>query len=112
GNLQLEDLKKINPDLLKRANMTPEEFEKFKKAYADLLKREAARPSEKEALANPLKDNRRLPNQRVRQADTGLGTKPDTVDGLAPASPPPEFREAYQEFSRRLSEKERTKEQK
>jgi hypothetical protein len=109
GELQLESIKKhISKDVLKRANMTEAEYQKFLKAYEDLLKRQASTPAMPDKLMAPLKGpTGALPNRGVRIAQPGVQVKPGTVERGGPTVPPPEFREAQNEFSRRLSELER-----
>jgi len=113
GDLQLEDIKKkINKDVLKRLNMTDAEFQSFAKAYEEMRKRTAPSPQTKEKLATPLQGNAPLPNQGVRKIDAGAVKKTPNLERSGPALPPPEFREAYEEFSRLLSEMDGKKDKK
>lgn len=113
GEMQLEDIKKkINKDVLKQLNMTEEEFQKFVKAYQQMLERRQPPGTDKENLTSPQRGNRALPNQKVRMVDPREQTKDGSLQRLGPALAPPEFRKAYQEFSRQISELEQTKEKK
>ncbi len=113
GELQLEEIKKrINKDVLKQLNMSEEDFQKFVKAYEEMLKRKPHASAEKENLADPQRGNRSLPSQNVRLIDPRAQGKDGTLQRLGPAVAPLEFREAYKEFSRRISELEQAKEKK
>jgi hypothetical protein len=113
GELQLENIKKkVNKDVLKRLNMTDEEYQQFLKAYEAMLKRQAPPTAEKEDAVTPFRGNRDQQNQGVRKVEPGAQTKTGNLDRLGPTLAPPEFREAYKEFSRRLSELERSREKK
>jgi hypothetical protein len=113
GELQLEDIKKkVNKDVLNQLNMTEEDFQKFVKAYEDMLKRKQPAAAERNNLTGPQRGNRSLPNQRVRQVDPREQAKGGNLQRLDPSVAPPEFREAYREFSRRISELEQSKEKK
>jgi hypothetical protein len=102
--MQLENFRKrVNKDILKQANMSEEDFQKFLKAYRAYLEK-GAETSPKEHLAAPHTGNLTAPNQGVRQIDLGTKAKTGTAERTGPALPPPEFREAQKEFSRRLSE--------
>lgn len=112
GEMQLEDIKKkINKDVLRELNMTEEDFQKFAKAYEEMLKRKQP-AAEKENLAAPQRGNRALPNQDLRLVDPREQAKEGKLQRLGPAAVPPEFRDAYKEFSRRISELEKSKEKK
>src|SRR5260370_10139207 len=113
GELQLEDIKKkINKDVLKQLNMTDEDFQKFLKAYQQMLQRKQPSRTDKETLSGPQRGNRTLPNQNVRRVEPSQQGKAGSLQRLDPASAPPEFRDAYREFSQRISELEQTKEKK
>jgi collagen type III alpha len=110
GELQLEDIKKkINKDVLKQLNMTEADFQKFVKAYEAMLKRKQPASVEKDNLIGPQRGNRSLPNQNVRQVDPRQQAKDGNLQRLDPSLAPPELREAYREFSRKISELEQTK---
>lgn len=107
--LQLEDFKKrVTKDVLKKANMTEQEYRDFLKAYEELLNKQAATPGDNETLAAPQRGGGTLPNAGLRQVKPGSGTA-DQLRRAGPALPPPEFRELHKEFSRRLSELERVR---
>jgi hypothetical protein len=63
-------------------------------------------------LIGPQRGNRSLPNQNVRQVDPREQGKGGNLQRLDPSVAPPEFREAYKEFSRKISELEQAKEKK
>jgi hypothetical protein len=110
GELQLEDLKKkINKNVLKQLNMTEEDFQRFVKAYEDMLKRKQLAGAERDNLVVPQRGNRSLPNQKVRQVGPREQGKAGNLQRLDPSVAPPEFREAYKEFSRRISDLEKKK---
>jgi hypothetical protein len=110
GALQLEDLKKkVTPDVLKKANMTEKEYQDFLRAYSEMLKRDQVEPGSDEKLANP-KRTGGLRNLAVKRVEGGKG-KADRLQQAGPALPPPEFREAYKEFTEKLSS-ERAREKK
>ena len=113
SSLQLDDLKKrVNKDVLRKANMTEADFQKFLKAYEDLIKRQQAVRPEREKLDAPQKGGAALPSQNVRRVEAGVKAKVDKTDRLGPIQPPPELVEPQKEFSRRLSDLERTPENK
>jgi hypothetical protein len=109
GALQLEDLKKkVNKDVLKKANMTPEEYEQFLKAYQEMLKRKETEVGNEEKLTDPKAASRGLRSLKSR-AGAGAKGKTDDLQHGDTSLPPPEFREGYPEFARKLSELERTR---
>jgi hypothetical protein len=111
GELQLDDIKKrINKDVLKDLSMTEEDFNRFVKAYQEMLKRKQPAAADKENLAGPQRGNRAQPNQKVRLVDPREQGKESNLQRQGPVPAPPEFREAYKEFSKRISEPEQTKE--
>jgi hypothetical protein len=113
GELQLEDIKKkINKDVLKQLNMTEEEFQKFAKAYEEMLKRKQSSGPDKENVAAPQRGNRSLPNQSTRLVDPLEQSRENKLQRLGPTFAPPEFREAYKQFSKHISDLEQTKEKK
>jgi hypothetical protein len=113
GELQLEDIKKkVNKDVLNRLKWTEEDYQQFLKAYEEMLKRQVPAAAEKEDPAHPFRGNRSSQNQGVRRVESGVQTKVGNLERIGPTQAPPEFREAYREFSRRLSELERSREQK
>jgi hypothetical protein len=113
GDLQLDDIRKrVNADVLKRANMTEAEFQEFLKAKEAMLKKSPPPPSGKDDLIAPQQGNRGLPNQKVRRVES-TSTKPaDKSDSIGPLEAPPEFREAYREFTRQMNEGRRANDQK
>jgi collagen type III alpha len=110
GALQLEDLKKkVNKDVLKKANMTPEEYQQFLKAYQEMLKRKESEVGNEEKLTDPKAGSRGLGSMKSRAGAAPKGKADDLQHGDT-SLPPPEFREGYPEFTRKLSELERTRE--
>jgi hypothetical protein len=109
GELQLEDFKKrVNKDVLEKANMTPEEYQKFEQAYREMLKRRQADAAAKdEKLAAPQRAGGQLPNLGPRQVQGG--PKKDATQGGVQRHAPPEFIEKYREFTEKLSELKREK---
>jgi hypothetical protein len=113
GELQLEDIKKrINKDVLRKLNMSEEDFQKFVKAYEALRKRKQPAAAEKEVLPGPQRGNRTQANEKVRLVNPREPAKASHLQSLGPILPPPEFREAYKEFSKRISESDQSKEKK
>jgi hypothetical protein len=113
AELQLEDFKKkVNKDILKQANMSEADFQKFMKAYRAMLEKTAAEQSKTEDLAAPHLGNLNSPNQALRRVEASVKSGASEAERTGPALPPPEFREAQKEFSRRLSEIRPAREQK
>ncbi|HLJ95140.1 MAG TPA: DUF4175 family protein [Gemmataceae bacterium] len=113
GEMQLDDIKKrINKDVLNQLNMTQEDFDKFAKAYAEMLKRKQPSAPDKETLATPQRGNRTSPNQNLRRVDPREQSKDGKMQRLGPGAAPLEFRDAYREFSRKISELEQPKDKK
>jgi hypothetical protein len=106
GSLQLDDIrKKVTKDVLKKANMTEEEYQRFLQAREALLKQQPPQPTEKEKLAAPSRGGTTgLPSQGVRRVEPGKTDGAVPLERLDAAPAPPEFRESYREFSRMLSE--------
>lgn len=112
GVLQLEDFKKhVNPDVLKKANMTEEEYRQFLRAYEEMLKRQGQLPEEKEKLVAPQKGNA-LAGQSTRRIVPGAQNKAGNLSRSGRALPPEGFREIQNEFSKKLSERQRAAEKK
>ncbi len=112
GDLQLQNLK----EQLNR--MTPEERQRlFKKLNLDAeqfqrdLKELVEKDAEPEGQLPDPKRAGSLPNIGARPATGGSG-KPGEVKAGGPALPPPEFRDAYREFTRRVSEGQKPPEKK
>jgi hypothetical protein len=104
AELQLDDFrKKVNKDILKKANMSEEDFQKFLKAYKAYLQKQGVENSKEEELAAPHLGSMAAPNQQLRQIDASVKVKSGDPERTGPALPPPQFREAQKEFSRRLS---------
>ena len=111
--MQLEEFKKrVNKDVLKKANMTEEEYRQFLKAYEEMLRRKGPAAQEKEKLTAPQRGGGDLSNQNARRVVPGASGKAGDLLRGGPAVPPPEFRDAANEFSRKLSELERARQKK
>ncbi len=108
GELQLENFrKKVTKDVLKKANMTEEEYRKFLQAYEEMLKRKQADPTAKDnKLANPKSRGGNLNSIGARRVEPK--GKDDKVQRNGLALPPPEYRDAYKEFTEKLSDLERS----
>lgn len=104
GDLILDDLKKkVNDDILKKVNMTPEEYKKFLQAYEAMLKRKQSRPARPDDVVPPQQGGMGLPNRGVRQVESGA--KQDTnAQRLGQSLPPAELRDAEYEFKKRINE--------
>jgi hypothetical protein len=106
NELQLEELmKKITPEMLKERNWTEEDLQRWHNAMKDMIKREHKADMEK--LAKPQSGNARLPGG-FRQGEKGTGESPD-LQNIGKTAPPPEIRNAYQEFTQELSKLKRAK---
>ena len=104
GDLVLDKVKKhVTDDVLKEANMSRAEFEQFTKAYENMLKTEQAKVGENEKLPAPNKGGAAQPNRGLHKVETSADAK-ISAERSGPALAPAEFRDAYNKFSRRLSE--------
>ncbi len=106
GDLQLEDLKKVTPEILKKANMTEEEYRKFLEAYQRRQQQKNAAGDEK--LVGPQRGPAKGPltGDRLRQVEQPRG-QGGNLNQSGAALPPPEFREAQNDFTRKLNEASR-----
>ncbi|GIW80877.1 MAG: hypothetical protein KatS3mg105_2684 [Gemmatales bacterium] len=102
GDLQLEKLPKtLPPEILKKFNMTPEEYARLREAVKK-MKPVATQPDDPEQLVDPSRGGGNLENlgpQRV----TGVDDKGKPVQMTGRGVPPPEFRKAFKEWSKRIS---------
>lgn len=101
GDLQLEKLKKIDPKVLEKLKMTEEEYRQFLKAMEAARKRK--QKVDDEQLNAPIRGGTPAANsglRRVEDATNGTGD----LSRAGSALPPPEFREAQSDFTRRLGE--------
>jgi collagen type III alpha len=103
GNLQLDNLdelkKRMNPDDLKKANVSPEEWQRFldnAKQYQDLMRQIRQRDDARVLKGGASK----IASQGPRQIQVNPNAKQGVTSG-AQALPPPEWREPYQEFTRK-----------
>lgn len=103
NDLTLDKLKKnVNNDVLKEAKMTPEEYQQFLKAYENMIKNDRGQGGEKEKLPAPMRGGAAQPNRGLFQVESVANPKL-SAESSGPALAPPEFRDAYNKFSRGLS---------
>jgi hypothetical protein len=102
--LQLEKLRKVDPETLKDLKMTPEEYQEFLKSYEDLLKR---RTAEREKLGQPGdKLGGRTGSSIVNKGASKIGGQPTQAgpaQGATITGAPPGFRDAQRQFSDAIS---------
>lgn len=105
AELQLEELmKKITPEMLKERNWTEEDLQRWHSAMKDAIKRDY----DKEKMAKPQIGGAALPNSFRAGEKVTPGQAPD-LQNMGKTAPPPEIRNAYQEFTQELSKLKRTK---
>ena len=75
-----------------------------------LAKKKSAGPAVAEKQLAPRQGNRGMPNQGVHRVESDSKASVASPDSLGPLEAPPEYREAYREFTRRLNEAERASE--
>ncbi len=93
GVLQIDP--KLDKDILKDLKMTPEEWNAFRRAYAEKLRREG------EIL--PASQGETIGSQGAREVKTEKTDPRGDKTGLGQV--PPEFREAFRDYTRRQGEK-------
>ena len=93
--------KNVNDDVLKNANMSREEYDRFLKAYEQMLKNDRLKPA-KETLPAPFKGSAPEANRGIRQVDAVADPKFSAERG-GPAVPPPGFQDAYSKFTRGMA---------
>ncbi len=104
GELILDKVKKnVTDDVLKKVNMTPEEYKKFVEAYERMLKEDRTRAADKENLPAPFRGSTQQPNRGMRKVDAVTDPK-FKAEQSGPASAPSEFRDAYSKFTKGLAE--------
>jgi hypothetical protein len=102
SELQLEEFRKlVDRDILKDAQMTPEEYEAFLKSYADLARRQVINPTRPEVVPPPQRSGA-LPAVVGREGPTD-SKQPSTLSPLEQSQAPPGYREAYREFLRQIN---------
>jgi hypothetical protein len=100
--MQLEEFKKkVDKDVLQKMKMSPEQFAKFLRDYADLARRQELEKAD-EKLPGLSKRGNLPPAGGTQMKPTG-DAKNDLRNEGRP-KPPPEYRESYNEFLRRLAE--------
>jgi hypothetical protein len=102
--MQLEEFrKKVDKDVLKDLKMSREQFEKFLRDYADLAKRQQKTAAEApEVLPGPQRGGA-LPSVGGTRSKPAAGSKTDDVRSEGRPQPPPEYRDKYADFLRRLA---------
>jgi collagen type III alpha len=103
SQLQLEEFRKrVDPDVLRDAKMSKEQFEQFLRDYADLVARQQKEAEQPEMLPMPGQvDGPRSSIGGRAIKPTGKGTS-DDLRNLGRPKPPPEYREAHNNFLRLL----------
>jgi len=97
--LQLEEFRKaVGEDVLKDAQMSREQFERFLKEYAALAERRRLQEEERDNVRPGQPGT--LPSSGGIQSSMPLG--PDQLPGASRPKPPSEYRDAYADFLRRL----------
>jgi hypothetical protein len=100
--MQLEEFRKsVDPDVLKDAKMSPEQFKQFLRDYADLAKRREPPPGAEKLP--PAQRGGALPSgtgRRDRARGTGRSDLRDDGRGTAP----PGYGDFYKEFLRRAAQ--------
>jgi hypothetical protein len=103
GQLQLDYIKQhMTPDVLKKYNMTPEQYKEFLKDYADLAKRQASRPGNEEKLTDPRANGNSVQSRGSRQVKPGA-MKEDRSNHAGQFEAPPEYRELYRGFTQKAA---------
>ncbi len=98
GALQLEDYrKKITPEMLQKAKISPEEYQAFLDAYQDKVNREAAAKSKRDPLVDPKRTGGGLSNRASRQVQS-TDKKDDKLPQAGRGTAPPGYGESYSEF--------------
>jgi hypothetical protein len=97
--LQLEDFRRsVGDDILKDAQMSREQFDRFLRDYARLAERRKQREEERDNIRPGAPGG--LPS--TGGITPGTPQTPDTLQGTGRPKPPPEYRDAYADFLRRL----------
>jgi hypothetical protein len=103
GQLQLDYIKKhITPDVLKKLNMTPQEYQQFLKHYAERAMRQTSQPGNEEKLTDPRANGNTVLSRRSRQVKPGA-LKEDRSSHAGQLEAPPEYRESYRDFTQKLA---------
>jgi hypothetical protein len=101
ADLQLEELmKKITPEMLKERNWTAEDLQRWHKNMKDLINRNHQREMEK--LPGPQRGGAANLPGSFRRTDGSTAPTQD-VQNIGKTTPPPDIRNAYQEFTQELS---------
>jgi hypothetical protein len=100
--IQLEEFrKKVDPNILKDMKMSKEQFDQFLRDYADLADRTPNAPEDDDKPVGVGRAGGTLPNMGGKTIQPGKGT--NDPRGTGRAKPPPEYRDARDEFLRRLN---------
>jgi hypothetical protein len=98
GALQLENYKKkITPEMLEKAKITPEEYKKFLEGYQEKLNREGGDKSKPVPLADPKRTGGSMTNRAPREVRP-TGQKEDKLPQAGRGTAPPGYDEPYSEF--------------
>ncbi|MFO0843538.1 MAG: DUF4175 family protein [Gemmataceae bacterium] len=100
--MQLEEFrKKVDPDLLKDARMSAEQFRQFLQDYADLARREPPAADDRDVPPAPGRSGP-LPSLPGRTIKPGGKAPADDLRGEGRPKPPPEYRDSHADFLQRL----------
>lgn len=106
GSLQLEDFNQIDKKVLDNMGWDEQKLAEFRKHYEEMLKRQPPPgASEDERVLGPQRGGS-LPNVKVQPVKPAAGKVGEARTGIR-AEPPPEYRDAYREFTRKLQELDR-----
>jgi hypothetical protein len=98
--LQLEEFKKsIDPNILKDAKMSREQFEKFLRDYEELARRREKAEKEDAVRGGPPT----LPSTGGKVSPTTPGAKADDLRGAGRPRPPSEYADRYDDFIKGLN---------
>jgi collagen type III alpha len=110
GELLLEKFRRLGPEDLKHLHIDPAEWAKFKRDYAEMIRRQASDPKQREKLAAP-KQGGTLPTAKATEAARGTG-KVDDVKAAGRGTAPPGYRDISRDFSKAISDTDKTPENK
>src|SRR5262249_39157030 len=99
GEMQLDDWKKINKDVLDKLGYDEKRLEGLRRAYEAMGTRRRAGAQEKDAPVAP-QNGGSLGNTGVRRVQPAGAGRSDALRGGDSALPPPGYRDAYREFTR------------
>src|SRR5262249_59396907 len=91
---------KVDPNVLRDAKMSKEQFEQFLRDYAELARRQP-KTEDKEVVPPAGRTGETLPSM-VGKPSKASNKKPDDLRNEGKPKPPPEYRKAHDEFLKRL----------